>query len=117
MLPRARRKVFDSHSSSRKALALAGRRRVRLTLLLGLISLFPACGPPRDSFTSCKEFRRSLECGAWDAAATVDCSKYEFYTCDVSAFFDCEKESFKCVDGSPDTTGWAACVSKDTCNR
>jgi hypothetical protein len=75
-----------------------------------------ACGKP-DNVGACEDWLDAVECGDYDYSTVVDCSTYEDYDCDVSAYFDCLTDNTVCDEstGVPDTSGWTACASELEC--
>jgi hypothetical protein len=77
-------------------------------------------GGSTDNVQACKDFYNGLQCGAsFDASSyAATCSSYDesSYPCDLSGYFNCLDDAFKCTNGVPDVSGWQGCSSKAVCN-
>jgi hypothetical protein len=81
-----------------------------------LATSLTACAP--DNVGACEDWVASMSCGDNDFGSLVDCSLYEETTCDIASYFDCLTENTTCDEktGVIDTTGWAGCMDKATCD-
>ena len=73
-----------------------------------------------DNQAACERWASSISCGQFDPQQTIPCSGYAQQTgCDLSGYFDCLTENFKCSDfggmKTPDASGWTKCTSLATC--
>lgn len=68
-----------------------------------------------DNVGACEEWIDASECGEYDWSSVIDCSIYADLPCNISAYFNCLTDNTSCVEGIPDTSGWANCYELATC--
>ncbi len=77
-------------------------------------------GSSADNKAACEKWVKTISCGTFDATKSISCSAYSSTACDISGYFDCLTNEFKCKDVSgtkiPDMSGWSKCTSKATCS-
>ena len=87
--------------------------------ILGVVAMMAAgCGNVgKKNVEACDDWLASMACGDTDFSGLIDCGVYEETTCDVSDYFTCLSDNTTCDEdaGIADTTGWADCVSKASC--
>lgn len=79
-----------------------------------------ACGdddPGYDNVAACQEWKALVKaCGSVDLTVTTVCEDYDSsVTCDVTGYFTCLRDTFRCVKNTPVTSGWTTCKSQATC--
>lgn len=72
-------------------------------------------GGSADNVAACNSLVEAIECGDFDLSSALDCNIYADVACDVADYFDCLEDSFTCVDGAPDTSGFADCIDLAQC--
>jgi hypothetical protein len=72
-------------------------------------------GNSYDNVAACKAWVSSITCGSFDPSTVVQCDSYANLTCDISGYFDCLTQNFKCTNDIPDPSGLAACIDKAKC--
>ena len=73
-----------------------------------------------NNVSSCKAYVKASTCGTTTAFPASTCDGYANTTCDISAYFDCAKSHYVCLDGgtydsSKLSTFSADCAAKATC--
>ncbi len=70
-----------------------------------------------DNVQACEDWLDTVSCGEYDFSASVDCSVYEDYPCDISDYFECLTDNTACgkETGMSDMSGWSACSHLASC--
>ncbi|MEM9458464.1 MAG: hypothetical protein AAGF11_30080 [Myxococcota bacterium] len=68
-----------------------------------------------DNVGACEEWIDASDCGEYDWSSVIDCSIYADLPCNINDYFNCLTDNTSCVEGIPDTSGWANCYQLATC--
>jgi hypothetical protein len=70
-----------------------------------------------DNVAACNSWKDAVSCEGADLSILnqLDCSTYNMYACDISAYFDCLTENTKCNGSALDVSGWTGCQNLIDC--
>ena len=74
-------------------------------------------GDSPDNEAACNNWKQAVSCEGADLSILnmLDCSTYDSYACDISAYFDCLTENTKCNGSVLDVSGWTGCQNLAVC--
>ena len=70
-----------------------------------------------DNVAACNDWKNAVSCTGADLTVLnmLDCSMYDSYACDLSAYFDCLSDNTSCNGSVLDITGWTNCYNLVAC--
>lgn len=77
-----------------------------------------ACGTSFDNEKACNDWKAKVsKCGATDVTTGVKCEVHKnVTTCDISSYFKCLTDNYKCTKDVADISKWPSCAAKAKCS-